>query len=467
MEYTNNTRPLLQESDSDTESVDLRTQSYQECIVIKDTKPLFRPAEPRDKYYMAYLIFYLLGMTTLLPWNFFITADDYWMYKFRSVNADEYLNVSQVSQHDGKRTPLQAEFTSYLSVASSLPNIVFLTLTTFLTHKISLQKRVIGSLILMLILFIMTTVFVKINTDSWQQTFFMVTLASVVLLNVASAILSGSLFGIIGKFSPKYITATVGGQALGGIFAAIAQIISLAIGISSTFSAFVYFMVGNLMILISLACYIILSKTVFFKYHISERTGVTGNEFQTELLRPRIVCHRTIFKKIWPHALSAFLVFTITLSVYPGVTVLIESENRASGSAWTNVYFVPVVAYLIFSCGDYAGRLAAGYLQRPRHGGWILLFNLIRIAFIPLMLFCNAQPRHSNIPVLITKDYYYILIIVLCSLSNGYLANLAVLCAPRLVEHHERETASSMLTVFIGIGLGLGSSVSLLIVKLL
>lgn len=76
MEYTNNTRPLLQESDSDTESVDLRTQSYQECIVIKDTKPLFRPAEPRDKYYMAYLIFYLLGMTTLLPWNFFITADD-------------------------------------------------------------------------------------------------------------------------------------------------------------------------------------------------------------------------------------------------------------------------------------------------------------------------------------------------------------------------------------------------------
>jgi hypothetical protein len=29
-----------------------------------------------SRYNLAYLIFYLLGMTTLLPWNFFITADD-------------------------------------------------------------------------------------------------------------------------------------------------------------------------------------------------------------------------------------------------------------------------------------------------------------------------------------------------------------------------------------------------------
>lgn len=28
------------------------------------------------RYRIAYVIFYFLGMTTLMPWNFFITADD-------------------------------------------------------------------------------------------------------------------------------------------------------------------------------------------------------------------------------------------------------------------------------------------------------------------------------------------------------------------------------------------------------
>lgn len=61
---------------------------------------------------------------------------------------------------------------------------------------------------------------------------------------MASAILSGSIFGILGKFSPSYITAVVSGQALGGIFTALVQIMSLALGESSVHAAFVYFMIG-------------------------------------------------------------------------------------------------------------------------------------------------------------------------------------------------------------------------------
>lgn len=62
--------------------------------------------------------------------------------------------------------------------------------------------------------------------------------------SVCSAIFGGSVFGVVGKFSPVYITAVIGGQALGGIFAALAQIASLAIGASSTHSALVYFIIG-------------------------------------------------------------------------------------------------------------------------------------------------------------------------------------------------------------------------------
>lgn len=37
----------------------------------------------------------------------------------------------------------------------------------------------------------------------------------------------------------------------------------------------------------------------------------------------------------------------------------------------------------------------------------------------------------------------------------------------RVVESHEKETASSMMTVFMGVGLALGSGISLYMVKLL
>lgn len=153
--------------------------------------------------------------------------------------------------------------------------------------------------------------------------------------SVSSAILSGSLFGIVGKFSPKYITAVVGGQALGGIFTAIVEIISLAIGASSVHSAFVYFMIGNLTIALCIISYLVLSKSIFYKFHFYEK-ALIPNEFQNVLLRPQIICYKSILKKIWTYGLTEFLVFGITLSVYPGVTVLIESETKAKGLPWAS-----------------------------------------------------------------------------------------------------------------------------------
>jgi hypothetical protein len=49
------------------------------------------------------------------------------MYKFRDVGA----NVSD----KGNRTELQAGFTAYLSVASTIPNTLFLILNSLLSHK--------------------------------------------------------------------------------------------------------------------------------------------------------------------------------------------------------------------------------------------------------------------------------------------------------------------------------------------
>lgn len=68
--------------------------------------------------------------------------------------------------------------------------------------------------------------------------------------------------GIVGKFSPKYITAMSGGQALGGIFTALTEVCSLWIGASPILSGLIYFIIGDVVLLLSLIAYIILERAV-------------------------------------------------------------------------------------------------------------------------------------------------------------------------------------------------------------
>lgn len=44
--------------------------------------------------------------------------------------------------------------------------------------------------------------------------------------------------------------------------------------------------------------------------------------------------YKRVLKRTWQYGASVFLVFFITISVYPAVTVLIESEHKGNGQAW-------------------------------------------------------------------------------------------------------------------------------------
>lgn len=454
MAYSVNTTPLLQQQfDSENEDDDSND------IVVRDVRPLFKP-EPVDKFYATYFIFSILGIVSLLPWNFFITADDYWMYKFRNVSS----NLS-IREDAPTRNTLQTEFTSYLTLTSSFPNLVFLILNTVISHRIGLNLRILGSLIGILLLMLLTLVLVNIDTDSWQQGFFILTLVTSLFLNIFSPIFGGSIVGIVGKFSPIYITALIGGQALGGVFAALTQIAALAIGASSTHSALVYFIIGNLTIALAIVLYILLTRSVFFKYYSFDQ-AVIVNDVQTSSTRQDVVSYKVIFKKIWCYCFCAFFIYLVSISVFPGVSVLIESEGKGHGNKWNDVYFVPTITYLLFSIGDYAGRIIAGRILKPKNIILITILTVSRLIFIPLILLCNAQPR-NQLAVVFDRDYQYILIQFIFAFTNGYMTNIVQILTSKVVDRHEREIASCLTVVFIGTGAAIGSTISLFMVRLL
>lgn len=152
--------------------------------------------------------------------------------------------------------------------------------------------------------------------------------------------MSGGIFGVAGLFPSHYMTALVSGQALGGILSALAFILVLAFGSAPDVTALIYFIIGSALVFLSIICYIIMSHQPFFKYSVEgndkykiladtpshSRSVDTGVD-----LDPNV---RDVFGKIYVEAVNICLLFATTISVYPSVTELMQSENYGKGHAW-------------------------------------------------------------------------------------------------------------------------------------
>ncbi|XP_071514783.1 equilibrative nucleoside transporter 1-like isoform X2 [Panulirus ornatus] len=390
---------------------------------------------------VVYVCFLFLGLGTLLPWNFFITAQTYWEYKFR--------NTSVINGTAEGETELQKLYTPMQVCFSQIPNFLFLFINALFSHKLPQRLRLIVSLTLMVIFFSLTTMLTQINTDDWQMGFFVLTIVIIFFINSSGAIFQGGLFGVAGMFPEKYMTAVVSGQALGGVFASAARIISLSVGAKDATAAFIYFMIAVAVMIVTLAAYLYMSKTDFYKHYTNcqapekGKSGAPANRSFSDQVK--------IFKEIWPVGLSVCGVFAVTLGVFPALCVKIISMSE--DDKWANVFFQPVVTFLLFNVGDYLGRQIAGFIMWPRRGSKILyLLVTVRLVFIPLFLLCNHTP-HSSIPSVFRHDAWYVAFMLLFSLSNGYCSSLCMMYGPKMVSEEKAEVASSMMAAMLGLGL--------------
>ncbi|XP_066971026.1 equilibrative nucleoside transporter 1-like isoform X2 [Macrobrachium rosenbergii] len=409
---------------------------------------------------IVYACFVLLGLGTLLPWNFFITAQSYWDYKFRAVGPDNGTGEGVPSM---ERTYLQNLYVPMQVCFSQIPNFVFLFINMLFSHRFPLRVRLLTSLTLMILLFAVTTALTQVNTDSWQTGFFAITIIVIFFINSSGAIFQGGLFGVAGMFPERFMTAVMSGQAIGGVFASAARIVSLSVGAADATSAFIYFMIAVAVMILTMGGYLYMSKTDFYKYYSNPQESIESDADQTEKLSKgpekeenggATSGHMEIMKEIWPVALSVTGVFFVTLAAFPVLCVKIISTS--TNESWRNIYFQPVSTFLLFNVGDYVGRLSAGLILWPRKGSWILYVMVVaRVVFIPLFLLCNHDPK-SNIPSVFTHDAWYIVIMLLFSLSNGYCSSLAMTYGPKLVSESKAEKASSMMAAMLGLGLLMG-----------
>lgn len=78
--------------------------------------------------------------------------------------------------------------------------------------RLSPNVRILSSLFIILVVFVATTVLVKVDVSSCRLEFFVGTLACVAIVSGASNVFSGSMFGISGHFPMRISQALISGQ---------------------------------------------------------------------------------------------------------------------------------------------------------------------------------------------------------------------------------------------------------------
>uniref|UniRef100_A0AAQ6ALR9 Solute carrier family 29 member 1b n=1 Tax=Amphiprion ocellaris TaxID=80972 RepID=A0AAQ6ALR9_AMPOC len=413
------------------------------------------PGLSPGRYGGVWLIFFMLGLGTLLPWNFFMTATVYFTGRLK----DSSLDVSSANQTEAageQRSVLEAKFNNVMTLCAMLPLLLCTCLNSFLHSLIPQRLRVMGSLLVIMFVFAVTAVLVKVPLEPLP--FFSVTMVKIVIINSFGAVLQGSLFGMAGLLPASYTTPIMSGQGLAGTFAAFAMICAIASGSEMQEAAFGYFITACAVIFLSVLSYILLISSVKLC-----QPCCCPSENKDEAADQKIqdVSMMNIFKKIWILALSVCFTFTITIGTFPAITADTQSTLADVGS-W-DLYFIPVSCFLLFNLSDWGGRSLTAICMWPgKHSRILPVLILCRLAFVPLFMLCNVQPR-LHLPIFFHHDGFFIVFMILFAFTNGYLASLCMCYGPKNVLPHEAETAGAIMAFFLSLGLALGAALSFLL----
>lgn len=160
--------------------------------------------------WLAFVIFFVLGVGNLLPWNAFITASNYYQARFCG-------------------TSFEKSFESFFSMFYTISQPLGLIATIIFKKRVTTKSLVLYPLLIYTGIFVLTTVLVLISSVP-ATGLFAITLFSTFACGLCGAIMNGGLFGLSGILPAKFTGAIMSGQGLAGTSVSVVSIVILAIG---------------------------------------------------------------------------------------------------------------------------------------------------------------------------------------------------------------------------------------------
>ncbi|KAG7454272.1 equilibrative nucleoside transporter 1-like, partial [Solea senegalensis] len=278
---------------------------------------------PKDKYYGVWMIFFLLGLGTLLPWNFFMTATMYFTSRLKETTPMD-ASANQTEAAAEHRSILEEKFNNVMTLCAMMPLLLFTCLNSLLHTLVSQRLRVMGSLVIIMSVFMVTTVLVKVPLEPLP--FFIITMVKIVIINSCGAVLQGSLFGMAALLSGSYTTPIMSGQGLAGTFAAFAMICAIASGSELHEAAFGYFITACVVVSLSLLSYVLLPRLVTIYLSVRRRKQMIRVQ-ATRLQKPYLF-RGNVWQKIKSIRLFFYFYYPIASVIVKAVTNKICSKRN-------------------------------------------------------------------------------------------------------------------------------------------
>lgn len=382
---------------------------------------------PGDAYWLVYLIFLGLGFNCFAIWKLFISSFDYFSLRFPSVR-----------------------FEFLFAICFWTPAMPTLLFQNKIGYRLSFHGRIVmWSLISALISLAVPVQDVLLGTNGsgtsdHPSVDLGLTLLLVTLGGIGSGVLFSSSFGLAALFPPIYTQSVMVGNGIAGIAVVLLKVVTkVALPQSPTGiqqAAYVYFCCGGALILLSLVGYLFIKRTHFGRHHLRSvdlsassirvfLPKAAGAEDQQLLLRGGAVQRSSfavVFRTIWLSSVTVFINFTITGSLWPGMVTLVQSSSDSSSPLSHDAWF-QTVNVVIFTLGDYLGRVLAGIpllsqQMFPPHRRKPLLFGLVclRVGFFLFFAFCIR-------PAWIRSDAAVFVGVFVFSTSNGFFGSLGMM----------------------------------------
>lgn len=162
---------------------------------------------PPDTYQVSYIIFFLLGIGMLFPWNVFINANEYFHARFQG-------------------SPFTDSYPNFFSISYMISNVFWLAIALRTQSTAKPMKRIVVALCLNAFIFLFCMVLTRLSGVEPYMDFYL-NVVMVVVCGASTAYLQNGVFGLASLFPPIYIQAVMSGQGLAGSAVSISQIVTL------------------------------------------------------------------------------------------------------------------------------------------------------------------------------------------------------------------------------------------------
>ncbi|RLN47072.1 hypothetical protein BBJ28_00021808 [Nothophytophthora sp. Chile5] len=367
------------------------------------------------------------------------------------------------------------DFSFLTTLCTSWPMVLGQGIQMFfsLDKKITQQFRVHVGYTIFILMAILIMVFSAINFSN-QKTGGILVLVCFGCVGFGNSLSEATYYTFAALFPvSKFSTAVQIGNGTAAIFnITLATILRLAVGgvhqtSSSTKLAF-YLFFGLLIVvlLVALVVYRNLCNLPCVKF-LMERNAASAKEehLTTQPMSKTLSNLWRIFCIIWMPAVTQFLIFFVSLAVFPGfgcaaarnLAPPYSDVTHAVTSSW---YCAPGIVGG-YNYGDFFGRvLSTAAVYKALNMQWCFGLSIVRLAFIPLLLMGVAGTS------LYSFGYgdmgaiaYNIVLNLLIGLSTGMISTVTMGVAPRMLSPEDRESGGAVMVLCLFFGIAAGSTI--------